>query len=159
MPVWHISVWYLASVLRHPSHFNPILLLLLQKDLLILQIFPHFHHNIIACIYLTSYKVRFHCICYISYCVFFSNWIFHWNLCIFIVLIKRQEMNTPLWKLIKDWSRSPVFRKKVLEVRMVFVGKKSDACRPYFEFESKSYDFYIILCASCPSFLSWYLFN
>lgn len=96
MPLIDAPVRYLASVIRQPSNLLPILLLVLQKDSLISQVLPYLDDYVVCFVDFASDVKRFDCISYISYGVSLGLFVFDWNLCILIVGLQGEQIDSTL---------------------------------------------------------------
>ena len=96
MSVKDITIGHLASILGEPTYLFPIFVLILQKYLLVIQVFSYFYNNIIGFVNFATNIESFHCICNIFNSILLGGRIFLWNFGLFIILIDRQKMDASL---------------------------------------------------------------
>ena len=96
MAFFDVSVAHLASIIRHPSYFFPIFLLILQKHSLILEVFPDLGDDVRGVIDFAANVEGLYRVCDIANRIFLCFFVLDWHLALFVVLINRQQVDSAL---------------------------------------------------------------
>jgi hypothetical protein len=101
------AVGHFAPIASQPSNLLPILLLVFQEHPLVLQILPNLDHDVGGVVDLTSDVEGLDCVGDIPDGVFLGFTVLDWDLCLFVVLVHWQQVDSTLRQFVKQGGGRP----------------------------------------------------